>query len=248
MASFNGSKYIGEQIKSILVQLDDADELVISDDCSTDETEDIIKRFNDKRIRYIKHKKEIYKYNMPSASFRMAALNFENALKNANGDIIFLSDQDDVWKAGKVKKVSELLNEYDLVMSNMSIIDIEGNILKERYYMKKPLSELFIINLLKSKFLGCCMAFKKEVLSYCLPFPKNIVAHDYWIGCMVSFKGEVKYCEEPLILYRRGSGNISTATGKSNNCLAYRFKYRYDVLRQTIKRVKEMRKRERQYL
>ena len=89
MATYNGEKYIREQIDSILPQLSDSDELVISDDGSSDSTIDIIQGYNDRRIR-------LYHNTRHGVTW-----NFENALRQSRGDVIFLADQDDVWKPGK---------------------------------------------------------------------------------------------------------------------------------------------------
>ncbi len=95
IATYNGEKYIRPQIESIIVQLDPGDEIVISDDGSTDDTLNIIASFADDRIKVFDHsrdKKQKVKY-----SFEHVTRNFENALRHAKGDLIFLSDHDDFW-------------------------------------------------------------------------------------------------------------------------------------------------------
>ena len=92
IATYNGSKYIKEQIDSILPQLDECDEIIVSDDSSTDNTLSILKSYHDRRIIIFTNQK----FNSP-------IYNFENALKHAKGDIIFLSDQDDIWEFNKVQ-------------------------------------------------------------------------------------------------------------------------------------------------
>ena len=97
IATYNGEKFIEEQIRSILLQLDSHDEIVISDDHSTDKTIQIIKSINDDRIKII--------YNKNNKGYTN---NFENAISKASGDFIYLSDQDDVWKPTKVKVYKKL--------------------------------------------------------------------------------------------------------------------------------------------
>src|SRR5687768_8023645 len=94
MATFNGSRYINEQLNSIITQLDESSEIVISDDSSTDNTVQIIKSFNDKRIHVL-----------PNQKFRNPIFNFENALKHVQGDYIFLADQDDIWLPDRLNKM-----------------------------------------------------------------------------------------------------------------------------------------------
>ncbi|MEO5643505.1 MAG: glycosyltransferase, partial [Bacteroidia bacterium] len=91
LATYNGEKYIGEQLQSILIQLSQHDEVIISDDSSSDRTIDIVQAFGDSRI-IILH----------GQTFRSPIRNFENALSHAGGQYIFLADQDDVWLPEKV--------------------------------------------------------------------------------------------------------------------------------------------------
>ena len=127
MATYNGERFLREQIDSILCQLAPDDELIISDDGSTDGTLDIIQSYNDKRIKLLHHKKKSeYAKIKYSRNFYYATDNFENALQAAQGDYIFLADQDDVWMKDKAKLMSSYLDKFDCVMCNNQIIDTEG--------------------------------------------------------------------------------------------------------------------------
>ena len=112
MATYNGERYLREQVDSILRELGEGDELVISDDGSTDSTLDIIKSFGDVRIK-IFHNEGHHGVNG----------NFENAISKSTGDYIFLSDQDDVWIEGKVKECLEALGDSDLVLHDAMIVE-----------------------------------------------------------------------------------------------------------------------------
>lgn len=103
IATYQGEKYIREQLASILCQLDDADEIIVSDDGSTDRTLDIIRQMADHRIKIVE-----------GPHRHSPTLNFERALQEARGDYIFLADQDDVWKPDKVQVCMKWLQEYDL--------------------------------------------------------------------------------------------------------------------------------------
>jgi glycosyltransferase involved in cell wall biosynthesis len=98
MATYNGAKYIKEQMDSILCQLGKDDEVVVSDDGSTDSTLDIVAEYGDSRIKIVR--------NTGAHNF---IRNFENSLKAAHGDYIFLADQDDVWLPDKVAKIMQIL-------------------------------------------------------------------------------------------------------------------------------------------
>ena len=105
IATYNGGKFLGEQLQSILCQLGKDDEVIISDDGSTDNTYLLVMSIQDNRIKFYKHKSD--SFLLPHEK---ATLNFENALKYAKGDYIFLSDQDDVWVENKVEVMCQILN------------------------------------------------------------------------------------------------------------------------------------------
>lgn len=230
MATYNGELYIKQQIESILIQLDLEDELVISDDGSTDKTLEIIKSFNDERIKIFKHMKKDFSKMKYSRNFYYATDNFENSIKNAKGDYIFLADQDDIWQPNKIKRMVQAMNESNCVMCNYDIIDseekiVEGNIFKELKIGKSLVKNLFI-----PPYLGCLMGFKREILKYILPFPKNLIAHDLWIGCLTSKKGDLTFINENLVQHRKHSNNTSNVTIKSKNPFLWKLWYRIILL------------------
>lgn len=211
IATYNGEKYLQVQLKSILSQLSRNDEVVISDDGSKDSTLEIIKSLNDNRIKIIN--------NQNNHGF---VGNFENALNHAKGDYIFLSDQDDIWLDNKVATILPLFKDYDLIVHDAEIIDGKGVSLDKNYYSTLHKGQGFLKNLYKSRFLGCCMAFTKEVKDACLPFPKSIVAHDYWIGMYSLLKFRVCFIDDILLKYRRHGNNVSPSSEKSTNSLFYK--------------------------
>lgn len=225
IATYNGEKYIYEQLQSIREQLSEFDEIIISDHGSTDNTIQVIKEINDSRIKILYNNKKSSS-KIYSSSHINASINFENAIKNSKGDYIFLSDQDDIWMHSKVEKMTKKLNEEKttLVMSNFSIINTNNELIKERFFINNPISNYEITNLIKMPFHGCCIAFRKELLKKVLPFPKNLLLHDNWIGFLA--KGHIKYIDEPLILYRRHHNNVSSEKGRSRNPLWYKIYYR----------------------
>ncbi|MDE6027245.1 MAG: glycosyltransferase family 2 protein [Muribaculaceae bacterium] len=201
MATYNGERYLREQVESILSQLGEGDELVVSDDGSTDTTLDILSSFTDTRIKVF-HNSGPHGVNG----------NFENALRHASGDYIFLSDQDDVWVAGKKERCLESLQRSDLVLHDALIVNKDLEPQNKTLFSELKIKEGFWANFIRNRFTGCCMAFKREILSYVLPFPKNVsFYHDSWTGLLVLMKGEVAILEDPLILFRRHGSNSSTA-------------------------------------
>lgn len=226
IATYNGAKYIYEQVSSILLQLSENDEIIISDDGSEDSTLSIIRNFRDKRIQlYINKNQGNYKNK-----FDYTTHNFENALYHARGDVIFLSDQDDVWLPNKVQTIVEELKTVSLVVSNCIVVDAQLEVLSQSYFAMVNARSGLINNLIHCSYLGSCMAFRKEVLEYVLPFPKEYVPHDIWIGLLVTAVDTVKFVETPTMLYRRHSGTVSSASFQSRFSLLFRLKYRIYIV------------------
>ena len=217
MATYNGERFIREQLESILSQLPADAEIVIADDGSTDDTLSVVSSLNDSRIRVL------------SAENHLGVIyNFERTLHSAKGDIIFLADQDDVWLPGKVEKVLEKLKTCDLVMHDayMSCDGVRGRRLSEI----RPYGAGVMRNWWKNGFTGCCMAFRKNVLEKALPFPKNLPMHDQWLGLIAEKYFKVGYLPELLIDYRQHSAN-ATHIEKSPAGLIQKIKWRLDLLK-----------------
>jgi len=200
IATYNGEKYIMEQLLSILKQIKDDDEVIISDDGSKDKTIEIIQSLHDSRIK-------IYQ-NIGKHGFTH---NFENALNHVNGDYIFLSDQDDIWLDNKVEVVMKEFKNCDLVIHDCKTINDHMEIIQNSRFNAFNIKKSFIQHLIKSRYLGCCMAFNKKMLETILPFPKNekLVEHDIWIAAVGLLYFRTKLIYQPLILYRRHDKNVS---------------------------------------
>lgn len=200
MASYNGEKYIKKQIETILENLNDRDELVISDDGSSDMTIEIIRAFEDSRIKLL---------NGPKKGLKK---NFENAIKNSVGDIIFLADRDDIWMTNKVNKVVECFksNDYILIQHDAIVIDDNNTVMFKSFAEHRKVKTGIIKNLIKNSYHGCCIAFRKELKKEILPIPNNIYLHDEWIGLVAELNGKTYFLNEKLIEYRRHSQNTSS--------------------------------------
>ena len=218
MATYNGEKFIYEQLCSILSQLYENDELIISDNGSSDSTVDIIKSFNDKRIKLI------------NCEVKSIVYNFENSLNYATGDIIFLSDQDDIWLYGKLEEIKKEISDCDLVVTDCKVVDENLNVLDESFFKLNKSGYGVIKNLYKNSFIGCCMAFDRKILNYALPFPSDIPMHDWWIGLIYSLFGKVKFVDKQLLLYRRHKNNASNTAFKSKNPFYKKINFRLIML------------------
>ncbi len=219
LTTFNGEKFIKEQIDSILAQISENDEVIVSDDGSKDHTLAILQSLNDKRIKIF--------HNTGRHGF---IYNFENALNKAQGNYIFLSDQDDIWLPEKVKIVLKKLNDCDLIVHDAELVDGTGHDLKKNYYSTLHSKTGFLANLWKNRFLGCCMAFRKDVLKDCLPFPNHICGHDFWIGMIAIKRYKVRFIPDILICYRRHGDNVSPASNKSTLSLSRKIVNRVTML------------------
>ena len=221
IATYNGEKYILAQLYSILKQLSIEDEVIISDDSSTDKTVEIIKSIRDNRIRLLLDQR-----------FKSPVFNFENAIKHCSNDIIFLSDQDDVWMPQKVDIFLEQLRYNDLVTSDCSFINDTGEVVLSSYFSQVDAGSGVIRNLRKNTYFGCCMAFKRTLLKKALPFPKDIPMHDIWLGFVADLFYTSKFIDIPLTQYRKHSTNASIASDIiSNNSIFTKIRYRWQLLK-----------------
>ena len=235
LATHNAERYIVAQLKSILSQLSNDDEVIVSDDGSIDNTIDVIKSIQDGRIHIYEYIHTENYSNEKLPSYYYATANFYNALLKAKGDVIFLSDQDDIWADNKVEVSLHFLEHYDIVCSNFSIINSDGKVVNPIYW-KKPLFEnLSCYKIWKYlPFRGCCLAFKREVLLNAFPFPKRLFLHDCWIGLNAIIGNyRYKFIDEPLLMYRRHNNNVSLL--ESPNSFYFKIEYRLRLLYQIIK-------------
>lgn len=218
LAAYKGEKYIGEQLNSILLQLPEDGEIIVSDDLPCAGTADVVRSFSDadSRVKYIE------------GPGKGVCANFENALSACTGDVIFLCDQDDVWLPEKIAHVmAEFEKGADVVLHDALVTDGNLNITEKSFFEVHSSKNGLLNNLVRNSFVGCCMAFRKNILDECLPFPENLPMHDWWIAlrAMKSHK-KVVLLPEQLIYWRRHEG---TVTGNKNS-FACQLKWRIRML------------------
>ena len=227
IATYNGEKYIHEQIASILQQIGNDDEIVVSDDGSTDKTLDVVRSFDAQNIHIYINKGD-HGYTP----------NFENALRNAHGDYIFLSDQDDIWMPDKVEACMKYLKVNDFVVSDALIVDGDNKPLFDSFCEQRKSKFGFLNTLIRFSYLGCCFAFRRKVLSKALPFPKNhiLCTHDNWLALVSTAFYKSAFIPLPLIRYRRYGGNASSGAKNANKSILFMIHYRLYLLFQLIGR------------
>lgn len=206
MATYNGEKYLREQLDSILAQSKKVDEIIVVDDCSSDGTVRILNEYK------CKHKSlfRIYINKINDGYIKT----FYSAIDKSEGDFIFLSDQDDIWNPDKVKKMIEVieLKSYDVLVSNYSLIDKNGNRIYEHFGLRnnvrlKNISNINIKSVINYNLsMGCTMVMTKKfknILSKNINFLRDLkLPHDWAINIIASNKGTLGYFNKKLIFYR----------------------------------------------
>ncbi len=219
MAIKDGSQYIDEQLDSILPHLGRADELVISDDGSTDNTLTIVESYADPRIRVLRNPRQ------------GLISNFEHALQESRGEIIFLSDQDDVWYPQKFPVMINTLATCDLAVCDCQVVDRERRTIYPSFFKFNRSRPGLIRNIIRSSFMGCCMAFHRRVLDRALPFPDGVPIHDQWIGLVAERYFRVKFVPSVMLEHRRHQKNYSTTGGPSPSSIEKKLSSRLTLAR-----------------
>lgn len=200
MATYNGDQFILEQLESFSNQSVFPDELVITDDNSSDHTLEIIEEF--KKNAPFKIRVFINKENLGYTQ------NFNRALQLCENELIFLSDQDDVWFPNKLEYMVGLANKYndkDVFLIDAELTDENLN----RTYLTK-LNQIKNAGLGENNFvMGCCIATRKTYLDKIMPIPENFHGHDSWIA-MLADKLDLKVIDTKVLqFYRRHEDNTS---------------------------------------
>lgn len=215
------------QLCSILDQLSGTDELIIVDDCSTDNSSDILSNINDTRIKYFKNNINIGVFG-----------SFERAINLSSGEIIFLSDQDDIWCPRKVDKTMAIfssMQKITMVATDATVINGNGEIMQSSLFLIRGKFKPDLINtIIKNKYLGCTLAFRRSIIDKLLPIPKDVPMHDIWFGCINSLYGKTFFINEPLILYRRHNNNVSPM---KSVYLLKQIKWRIRLVKNIISRI-----------
>lgn len=210
MATYNGGRYLREQIDSILDQTIPFHELIISDDASTDGTWDILTEYaaRDPRIKACRNERNI--------GF---VANFEKALRHCSGDYIALSDQDDVWTADHLEALLHKIEGKNLAVGDAEIMDTDGlrtGVLLSHaenwdYIPKNDLLKAYTIFFYRGCAQGASMLFKKEFLAKALPVPNNGIYHDVWLNAFACFYGGMQRVGDVITLYRRHDKAVTGA-------------------------------------
>lgn len=200
LATYNGRRYLPEQLASLAAQTRRPDELVVCDDLSTDGTVELLEQF----ARTAPFPVRIHR----NASNLGVLRNFEKALSLCEGDIIFLSDQDDVWLPEKIDEIVRLFEARpdalaivnDKLIADENLVPTGATMLGNIRGFGSPDGNFVA---------GCCSAFRREWLGIALPIPDGAIAHDTWLIGLAHRLGLVSISEKALQYYRRHGSNVS---------------------------------------
>lgn len=224
LATYNGEKYLKEQIDSLLNQSYQDWHLIVGDDCSKDRTLDILEWYRE----LYPNKIEIHVNEVPSGG---AKHNFYNLMTFSKGDYIMFCDQDDVWLENKIeitlKKMITAEEKYGrdvpiLVHSDLCVVDSKLNVINKSLfamqnldYRKNRINKLLVSNIVT----GCTMMINRSLKIKAKNKPDTFVMHDMWLALVASVFGKIKYINDSTILYRQHSNNSVGA--KDVNSLMY---------------------------
>jgi len=211
LCTYNGAAYLKEQLESIAAQTRPPDELVISDDQSTDETVRLIEEFAATASFPVR-------FSVNESNLGIAK-NFEKAISLCRGDVIVLSDQDDVWHSDKLESVEPIFEakpQLSLVFSNAEIVDetlklfnqtlfdwVHFNDQKQRLVKSGRALDL---QLSENLVLGATVAFRANLKELVLPISGDgPLIHDGWIVLLIAAVGEIDFIKRPLMKYRQHS-------------------------------------------
>jgi glycosyltransferase involved in cell wall biosynthesis len=220
MSTYNGSRYLREQLDSILTQLDPLDEMIVVDDSSRDETFAMLQSTGDSRVRLHRNGRNLG----PIRSF-------ERALGLALGDVVLLADQDDVWLPGKRDAIVAAFEDHpsaQVVISDAQVIDASGLLTLPSFMATRGGFRAGLFSTLwKNRYLGCAMAVRRQTLAAALPIPRRVPMHDMWLGIVGGLLGDVVYLPAALIRYRRHGSNASPSRHQG---LARMLRWRWSLI------------------
>lgn len=214
LASYNGSKYIREQLDSILKQTYQDFELVVCDDCSTDNTWQILQEYAQKDARV-----KIYA-NKDNLGFKK---NFEKAISKCSGTYIAMSDQDDIWTNNHLEVLLNNLGENSISGGNAILVDKNGKSLDillnevDKFYFFQRNKFLYRILFTSDPIQGASMLMRKTFVENCLPIPDGVVYHDAWFAACACFENGINYTFDVINKYRQHGENVTFLAHNQQN-------------------------------
>ncbi len=244
MATYNGGRFIREQLDSILNQTEQDFELIICDDCSTDDTYSIVSEYSrkDKRIKCF--------CNESNMGFKR---NFEKAISLCTADYIALSDQDDVWLPDHLELLINNIGDKMVCCGDADLVDSEGKPMGMTLsclqnldrQIEDDLRKAYRIFFFIAPYQGASTMIRRDFFDLALPIPEQVHYHDAWFTALACFSGGIKYMKRPITNYRQHSNNVSVKKKKRISRLRVFIGHirRKSVLQDRVVFVNEIRKR-----
>lgn len=200
-ATYNGEKYLVQQLESLINQTYKNIEIIIVDDKSEDSTVAIIQNY------VAKH--NFIKYKQNSSNIGVVKT-FERAIMDCSGEFIALCDQDDIWYLNKIEVLIKEIGDRLLIHSDAMLIDEQDRVISESYMRshKSQNVRTFTDYLKKNNVTGCTMLVSRELIKLALPIPMIHVLHDHYFAIIASFYKKIKYLDTPLVYYRQHTDNV----------------------------------------
>lgn len=201
MAAYNGDKFIGEQINSLLKFLGAEDELIVSDDASTDSTKEVVESIGDERVILL-----------PIGRRLGYQKNFEKAISYSSGEFIFFADQDDICLPERFEKSILELKSFGCVIGDAVLVDEFLCKTNESFFDLRKCKKISALRIfIRPVAIGATMACTRKFLQSALPFPAG-VPHDQWLSLVAAARGNLSVVRTPFILYRRHA-SVASVTG-----------------------------------
>jgi glycosyltransferase involved in cell wall biosynthesis len=209
LATYEGERFIDEQLDSIVAQLTADDEIIVSDDASSDNTVNLIRRRDDPRIHILANRERVGYVR-----------NFGRAINQVRGEYVFFSDQDDVWLPGKVDNMCSALQKKPFVASDAVVVNERLEKLHRSYFEWRN-AAIFSWQaiFLRPPIVGATMACRNDYLQSLLPLPE-FVPHDFWLTFNAAWDSALEIIPTPLILYRRHAAAFSPSGTNRSRSLA----------------------------
>ena len=208
MATYNGEKFIREQLDSILAQTITDWELIVCDDVSTDFTIAILEEYAKKDRRIQIHKNKV------NLGFKR---NFEKAISLCSGDYIALCDQDDIWYSNHLEVLYNQIGNHSLSIGNSDIVDVNNQYLNKRmsdtdgihFIPEDTRLLLFREFFYANPFPGASMLLRADFARKCIPIPPQVRYHDTWISTCACMADGLIYTYTPVTRYRQHRKNVT---------------------------------------
>lgn len=207
MATFNGERFLSEQVASILTELSAEDELIVLDDASQDGTVAFFERLQDPRVKIHRNERNLGHVQT-----------FSKVLSLAANPLIFMADQDDVWLAGRVDTMRHALADHLLVSTWSEFMDGEGQPIEPLHPgLDADQSDQYAGNIARifsgrAYYDGCAMALRAELRPIILPIPSYVESHDLWIAMAANIAKSNRHLERYTLRRRVHGGNASVVS------------------------------------